>query len=107
MKFNNPYWGSRVQIEMLQRWIIIHSIIYYELDENVVSDKMFDNNAKQLVDMQAKFPEVAEKSRYWYAFEDFDGSTGFNLFDALTGQDQEWLMPIAKTVLKQTKGGSQ
>lgn len=105
MKFNNPYWSNRTKINLLQRWLIVHSILYYELGESVVDDNTFNENAKQLVKMQEEFPEDAVRSLYYYAFNDFDGSTGFDLFYRLTNEDSKYLMHIAKWVLKQQKSG--
>lgn len=107
MKFSNPYWSNKLKISTLQRWLIVHSILYYELDNAIVSDKMFDANAYQLVQLQADFPKEAKKSQYWYVFYDFDGTTGFDIYDRLTKADKKYLVQIAKHVLKlfQAEGG--
>ena len=55
----------------LQRWVIVHSILYYELDISIVSDKVFDSNAKQLVQMQKQFKSEAEQTDYWYLLPNF------------------------------------
>ena len=105
MKFVNPYWSNRIRISMLQRWIIVHSILYYELSNSIVVDKIFDDNARQLVQMQNDYPDDAEESQYWYVFYDFDASTGFNLYDRLNKHDKAYLMHIAQHVLKIYKAG--
>ena len=105
MKFANPYWSNKLKIETLQRWIIVHSILYYEMDNSVVEDKMFDANARQLVEMQSKFYDDAEESEYWYVFYDFDGSTGFDLYDRLNKKDKKYLKHIAQLVLSSYKTG--
>lgn len=105
MEFRNPYWSETTKISMLQRRIIVHSIIYYELDGSLVSDKMFDENARQLVKLQEQFPEDAERSQYWYVFYDFDANTGFHLYDRLNKHDKSYLSHIARYVLKLSKGG--
>ena len=81
MKFTNPYWSNKLKIEALQRWVIVESIIYYELNESLVSDKEFDENSYQLVNLQNSFQNEAKESYYWYMFYDFDASTGFHLYD--------------------------
>lgn len=101
MEFANPYWSQWIRIELLQRWILVHSILYYEMDTSVVSDKKFDANAKQLVQMQKDYKDDAKLSQYWYVFNDFDGSTGFDLYDRLTKKDKAYLKKIALHVLKQ------
>ena len=103
MKFSNPYWSNKLRISSLQRWIIVHSILYYELDFTLVSDKIFDANAKQLVELQNTFPKDATKSKYWYVFNDFDGSTGFHLYNRLKKHDKEYLTQIAQYLTQQFK----
>ena len=51
MNWNNPYFTTLEKINLLCRWVTVHSIIYYERDTNIVSDKLFDNNCKQLKKM--------------------------------------------------------
>lgn len=70
--------GDRIQ--HLRMRILVHSYLYYELDQNILSDREFDALAYELVELQTKHPEVSEA--VWYerdAFRDFDGSTGFHL----------------------------
>lgn len=98
MEFKNPYWSNKLKMSALQRWIIVHSILYYELDDSIIEDKVFDDNAKQLVQMQKQFVEEAKGTDYWYVFHDFDGTTGFDLYDRLNKHDKEYLMHIAKYV---------
>lgn len=107
MKFGNPYWSEKLKMSALQRWLIVHSILYYEMDNSIVSDKMFDANAKQLVKMQSENPDEAERTDYWYIFYDFDGSTGFDLYGRLTDKDRKYLRHIAAHVLKLNRGEAQ
>ena len=99
MKFNNPYWSEKTKMSALQRWLIVHSILYYVMDTNVVSDKVFDDNARQLVVMQTKYPDIAKQTEYWYVFDGFDGNTGFDLYYGLNKEDKEYLTHIAQHVL--------
>lgn len=103
MMFNNPYWSNKLKISALQRFILVHSILYYELDSSLITDKMFDENAKQLVKMQFEFRNDAVNSDYWYVFFDFDGSTGFDLFSRLNKKDRKYLTHIAQYILSQSK----
>lgn len=59
--------------------LLVHSIIYYRLNESVVSDETWKNWALELEDLQAKYPEIGKGVRYASAFRDFDHSTGYNL----------------------------
>ena len=79
MKFSDPYLRNVDKFDLLCRWIIFHSVLYYELDKPIVSDEMFDNNCKQLVRGIKKDPESFERSKYYHIMYDFDGSTGFDI----------------------------
>lgn len=59
--------------------MLAHSYIYYQLGENIISDYQFDMWAKELVELQEKYPEDSKKARYYDEFKDFDGSSGFDL----------------------------
>lgn len=99
------YWSDVTKIGYLQRYIIVHSIIYYELDDNVISDKEFDSAARQLVEMQKQLGRRKLKdTMYYYCMYDFDGSTGFHLYDRLIPFDKQYLTQIARNVLKNKKG---
>ena len=95
------YWDIKTRIEYLQRRIIVYSIIYYELNNSIISDRDYDIISKQLTVLQNENKEEAKKSHYWYVFKDFDGSTGFNLYYDLNKLDKEHSMMIAHMVLNQ------
>jgi len=99
MHFSNPYWSNMTKMELLEKWIIVHSIIYYELNGNVVKDSVFDYNAKQLVYMIATDITSFEQTRWFYAMKDFDGNTGFDLYTRLNMDDREALTLIARNIL--------
>ena len=97
------YWDTKVKIEYLQRRIIVYSIAYYELNNNIVSDKYYDEVSKQLVVLQNENKSVVKETMYGYVFHDFDGSTGFDLYDKLNKKDKEYLMEITQMVLRSKK----
>lgn len=108
MVFRNPYWTWKTKLDLLARWIIVHSIIYYELDGNVVSDKMFDSNSHQFVRLVDEHPEEFKRSTYYKTMKGFDGSTGFDLFHRLKRYDREEAKKLhgyAQYVLRQFGGG--
>ena len=86
MQWSNPYVSNQTKMEMLQRWLIIHASIYYNYNSNVVTDKQWDANAYQLVDMMERYPKTYKKTFYYYIMDDFDGSTGFDLI----GRLEDW-----------------
>lgn len=59
--------------------LLIHSIIYYRFDETLISDWQWTEWAKELVQLQKDYPEIAKKCPYADAYEGFDYSTGYNL----------------------------
>lgn len=71
-------------IDYLQRYIILHSYIYYELDNNLISDKQYDEKAKELVRYKNNYPELWKQSMYYKQFGDeYNGATGFTLYHDL------------------------
>ena len=98
------YWSDKLKCNYLQRFIIIHSILYYELNNSIISDKKFDRACKQLVEF-AKITKDYNQTEYYYCFYDFTGETGFYLFDRLKKKDKKYLLNIANHVLKLYKGG--
>ena len=61
----------------LQVWV--HSMIYYNLNANIVSDAVWSRWAEDLECLQTMYPELASEVEYADVFEDFDHSTGANL----------------------------
>lgn len=86
MKFHHPF-SVVEKIQLIQRWILVQSFAYYELNENIVSDFKYDANAKQLERLVMENPEDAKRSRYYdYFYDFFDESEGTHMtsgFDLL------------------------
>ena len=55
--------------------IIVHSVIYYTYNCNIISDEEWTKRAKKLVELQSKYPEIANKVIYADEFKDFDRFT--------------------------------
>lgn len=96
------YWTDKLKIDFLQRVILIHSYLYYEEDSQKWSDKKFDEISKQLVELQKEYSEKTLRvyTQYGYVFYDFDGATGFDLFDRLNGMDKQFIGKLAKQIIK-------
>lgn len=56
--------------------LLIHSCIYYELNANVISDKQWDEWARELLKLQEDYPEISKKVCMYEDFKDWDASTG-------------------------------
>lgn len=56
--------------------ILVHSYLYYEENMNIITDHTWNKWAVELVNLQKKYPEIAEKVIYSEQFMDWDGSSG-------------------------------
>lgn len=100
------YWSNTTKISYLQRRIIVWSIMYYEFNESCVPDSQYDSVSHQLVELQKQASkEEFEKSTYYYAMHDFDGSTGFDIPSRLTNEDRTYLTQIASVIHDQWSRG--
>lgn len=87
-------------IDFLQRFILVHSYIYYELNNNVISDKFYDMKSKELVQLKNQYPDEWKSSMYYKQFkDDYNGATGFTLFYDLSKSEQEKIRRVALSVL--------
>ena len=60
-----------------QVWI--HSIIYYEFDQNLIDDSTWSKWATELDELQQSYPEESKRAMYYDVFRDFAPSTGHSL----------------------------
>lgn len=91
------YWTDKLKVDYLQRVVLIHSTLYYMLDNPIWTDKQYDEIAKQLNMLQSEHSEtwIRDKTQYGYVFYDYDGTTGFDLYSRLTKEDKKYIMGIA------------
>ena len=66
------------KISQRRRQILVHSYIYYEMDDSIVSDAQWSQWAKELVWLQQEFSDIAKDAPYSKEFDGFDASTGFD-----------------------------
>ena len=102
-KRGDPAWALIHElIERRRRQVLVHSVIYYEFNKNVVTDALWTSWAMELESLQRKYPEIARECWYAEHFENFDGSTGFNL-----PLRDPWAMRKAQYLIKlhETTGG--
>lgn len=93
MKFNKPF-NVVERIQLLQRWILVQSFCYYELNENCATDFQYDANAMQLEELAKSYPEEFKRSRYYKYFNDFYDSdehatSGFDLLERVRKADKD------------------
>ena len=56
--------------------MLVHSYIYYELDQSIVSDSKWSKWAKELEQLQRDYPKESVEVEYYEDFKDWDGSSG-------------------------------
>lgn len=92
--------SNQEYINFLQRGIIVHSYLYYELDSSIIPDQEFDKKARELVALKNTYPDLWKASEYYYIFGDeYTGATGFHLYHGLTKPKQEIIRAIADILL--------
>ena len=94
-------WNIYTQISFLQRVILIHSFLYYMLDNSIWSDSKYDEIARQLVQYQKGLLEyqIIRYTQYGYVFYDYDGTTGFDLYYRLNKKDKKRISEIARYLI--------
>lgn len=92
--------STQEYINFLQRGIIVHSYLYYELDSSIIPDKEFDKKSRELVSLKNTYPDLWKTSEYYYIFGDeYTGATGFHLYHGLSKLQQEKIRAIADILL--------
>lgn len=66
-------------IQRRRRQILVHSVLYYKMDQSIILDWQWSAWAKELQELQTNYPDIASEVWGAEAFEDFDGSSGFDL----------------------------
>jgi hypothetical protein len=84
------------RIKQRRSQMLVHSFIYYHLDDSVVSDHTWQKWANELRDLQA----VHGWQHGWYddAFRDWNGSTGCHL------PRDSWVINKALQLLRYREG---
>lgn len=85
----------RELINRRRRQILIHSVIYYRFNDNLISDHTWSVWAQELFNLQQQYPEIAARCVFSRAYENFDPSTGYNL-----PLDDAWAFATANMLLR-------
>lgn len=75
--------------------MLIHSCIYYEMDDNIISDHIWQKWADELEHLQKIHPEDCNIDFFDKEFSDWDGATGTHL-----PHRHPWVYYTADRVLK-------
>lgn len=88
------YIAAKIKQRRLQ--MLVHSYIYYELNDNLISDETWARWARELKALQDEYPEISHSVKYSRMFEDWDASTGYHLaFDEWTRNKATYLLAVA------------
>lgn len=109
MKTYELFTGDELVIaELIQQrryQLLVHSCIYYHLNLSSVSDRQWDEWARELRNLQSRYPQISEQVTLYEYFKDWDASTGAFLPITLP-----WVIQIASrfvsvrpTEVKETK----
>ena len=79
MNFTSKPFTDLQKIQLLQRSILVTSYVYYELNDNIQSDRTYEMNTQQLLELKRSNPEAWKKSRYYKYFDNFESGTGYDL----------------------------
>lgn len=94
---------TKEYIDFLQRYIMVHSYIYYELNNNIIRDQYYDEKARELTRYKNEYPDLWKQSMYYKQFgDDYNGATGFTLYHDLDEHQQEIIRSIANSILRQS-----
>lgn len=82
------------KIQQRRYQMLIHSCLYYHLNQNVISDKQWDEWARELRDLQNEYPDISSQVILYDEFKDWDASTG-----AFLPIEEPWVVKAAKKFL--------
>ena len=81
------------KIQQRRYQMLIHSCLYYHLNNNIISDKQWDEWARELRDLQNQYPEISKQVTLYEYFKDWDASTG-----AFLPITESWIVMKARQV---------
>ena len=93
-----PEWFTiKERLDLLERSILVNAYCYYEMNDNILSDRQYDMNALQFEDLKNKNPGAFRRSNYYKYFVDFESGTGFDLVSKIKS-DEELCAKIERDV---------
>lgn len=99
MKIYELFTGDELKIaEKIQQrryQLLVHSCIYYELNQNIISDAVWNTWSEELKELQSKYPDISKEITLHEYFKDWNGSTGAFLPIKL-----DWVISIANRLLQ-------
>lgn len=88
-------------IRQRRRQCLVHRIIYYCFDENIVSDRKYDRWERQLKKLCKEFPKVAKRVEYANICPSKKvGSSNINSYPLELVRVAQWLLAYHKKLKK-------
>lgn len=91
------------ELDFLCRRIIVHSIIYYDYNENIISDPVYDKQCKHLHSLIQNNQNDIQNCYYYNILKDYSPATGFDLKYKLEEKHRKYLEHLASVILWQYK----
>jgi hypothetical protein len=63
-----------------RRQVLAHSFAYYRMNETFIDDATYDKWAKELAELQRKYPEIAEKCQFAEEFKTWEEGGNYSGF---------------------------
>lgn len=89
------------KIRQRRSQMLVHSCIYYELDDSIVSDNDWQRWANELVELHKKYPKHRKIGFFDREFSTWDGSSGYHL-----PHRHPWVYNKAQQLLKHSQENS-
>lgn len=68
------------RIRKLRAMLLVNACIYYDYNDNLISDYLYDKLSYELADLQKRYSELIYKIGFFdSSFSSFEGFTGYNL----------------------------
>jgi len=95
---SEPLQTIKEKIKQRRAQMLVHSCIYYEMDDNIVSDHTWQKWAEELQKLQEDHPEYLKIGFYDHNFKDWDSSTGAHL-----PHRDSWVYRKAQQILRMVR----
>jgi len=94
VELEDLYYILSKNMNLMQKILIVNSYRYYNLYEPKLTDSEYDDISRRLAEHALLYPHIFKQTRFYYAMQDFDGSTGMGIYEALTEEDKLYIQEL-------------